>query len=455
MKWFFAASAVAIALLWALAVATLPDNTADGRTPLSWSTDPNPARRAQIAPFEEANPDLAILVEPVTVDKTIIQCSTGVGPDIIEVYSTEQMVTFIDAGILLDLTPYAAKMGFGPESTYPKLVGNLMYEGRQYRYPANAASQVLMYNKRMFREAGVAEPSDGMLWDDFIELIKPLTVKRDSGRGYEQFALLMSKGYARDIHLQYGAHFFAENGTVCVLDSPESIAAMQFFYDLMVKHEVIPTPAAAEALSAAGGWGVGEIRWFAAEKSACIWGSRWMMVILRQYPELQKEIGVALLPRMPGGVPASYSGTRGPGINANSERIDEALRFLQYLASDEYAEVIAMSSDGLPPQAAYTEDPSRLLNPKYPWEDFQQKFIDSMSYAEPPEVSPFVSSIVVDRAWTDAIDNVQNGLMEPEEAMKAAARTINDRIAANIAERPDLAEKYRAARRDFDSPRRD
>jgi ABC-type glycerol-3-phosphate transport system substrate-binding protein len=172
-----------------------------------------------------------------------------------------------------------------------------------------------------------------------------------------------------------------------------------------------------------------------------------MMVIFRQYPELREEIGVALLPRLPGGEPASYSGTRGPGINANSEHVEESLRFLQYLASDEYAEIIAMSSDGLPPQAAYGEDATRLVNPEYPWEaEHQQKFIDSMAHAQPTEVSPFVSSIIVERAWNDAIDLIQNGLMTPEEAMRQAARRNNDSIAASVAERPDLAEKYRAAR---------
>lgn len=442
MKYFFLISALIVGLLWLAAAMTVPPEVQDGRQVLYWSTDTNPARREQLAPFQELNPDILIKVEPTAVDKTIIQCSTGVGPDLLEIYSVEQMVTYVEAGILLDLTPYAEEMGFGPGSTYPKLVGNLMYQGRQYRYPANAASQVLMYNKKMFDEAGVPYPEDGMLWEDFIELVKPLTVKREGGRGYKQFAMVMSQGYAKDLHLQFGGHFFNETGTECVLDSPESIAAMEFFYELMAEHEVIPSPSAAEALSASGGWGHGEIRWFAAEKAASIWGSRWMMVIFRQYPELQKEIGVALLPRREGGVPASYSGTRGPGINVNSENREEALRFLQYLASDEYAEIIAMSSDGLPPQADYADDPSRLVNPKYPWEDYQEKFVESMEYAEAPKVTPFVSSIVVDRVWGDTLDLIQNGLATPEEALKDATKRINNRIRDNLRDRPDLREQY-------------
>ena len=43
-----------------------------------------------------------------------------------------------------------------------------------------------------------------------------------------------------------------------------------------------------------------------------------MMVIFRNYPEIRDEIGAVLLPHPAGGVPASYSGVRGPGISVNS-----------------------------------------------------------------------------------------------------------------------------------------
>ncbi len=447
MKLFFAIGGLLVALMWMAAELTLPSGEDEqGRTVLVWSTDPNPARREQLAPFSERNPDLVVQVEPNSFDRTIVQCATGVGPDIIEIYNTRDMAAYAQAGILLDLTEYARELGFGPESTYPRLVGNLMYDGRQYRYPANAASQVLIYNKRMFDEAGIPYPADDMLWEDFIELVKPLTVKAKGGRGYQQFALVMGKDYIKDLLLQFGASFFNESRTECTLDSPLAIDAMNFYRSLIQEHELIPSPSAAESLSAAGGWGHGEIRWFASGKAASIWGSRWMMVIFRQYPELHPHLGVATLPRMPGGAGASFSGTRGPGINAKSERIDEALKFMQYLASEEYAEVIAMSSDGLPPLAKYSDDPDRLLNPEYPMENYQEVFVESMRHARPLEVSPFVDPFYVGgRVWVDCTDNISNDIMMPEEALKLAARQINQRIERNVRERPDLREKYEAA----------
>lgn len=446
MKLFFAVMGFLVAALWAMAHLIAPADPHEGQTVLRWSTDPNPARTEQIAPFETDNPNVAVLVEPNTFERTIVQCSTGIGPDLIEIYSVADMAAYVEAGILLDLTEYADELGFGPKTTYPSLAGGIQVEGRQYRYPANAASQVLIYNKRMFREAGIEYPRDGMPWEEFVELVRPLTVAREDGKGYRQFAMVMSRDFSRDIHLQFGGRFFSDDKTACVLDSPESIAGVQWYHDLMRVHNIIPTPESAAALSGEGGWGTGEIRWFATGRAAMIWGSRWMMVQFRQYPELREEIGVALLPCPPGTAPLSYAGARGPGINVNSPRREEAVKFLAYLASDDYGRVIAQSSDALPPSATFARTVENLLNPDYPWETYQEKFVESMNNARSTEISPFVNLKTVDRLWREHIELIENGAMTPERAMVELTKRVNTIIERNVREQPALRERWETLR---------
>ncbi len=444
MKKFFVLLACAVVAMWIVARLWVPENHNKGKTVIYWSTDPNPARKDQISPFERLHPDIAVLVEPNTFERTIVQCSTGIGPDLIEVYSVADMISYAEAGILYDLTDDAKSLGVDPDSTYAKLKGTLVYEGRQYRYPANAASQVLFYNKKTFREAGLAEPTDNMPWDEFIALVKPLTIKREKGKGYEQFALVIGRDFVQDIHLQFGAHVFNADKTRCVLDSPESIAAIAFYTKMMREQEIIPTPEAALALSGEGGWAAGELRWFATGRSATLWASRWMLVQLRQYPELRDEIGCVLLPCPPGAKSTSYCGARGPAVNKNSKHLKEALSFLQYLGGDEYSEVIAQSADALPPNRHYAEDPTRLLNPAYPNEPYHAKFVRSMEMSEAQEVSPFVDRKIVDRVWREALESAENATKTPEQAMKDAAKAINDRIARTVRERPELRKRYEA-----------
>jgi multiple sugar transport system substrate-binding protein len=448
MKWFFAIGSLLVLAMWTYARVTIPPDDTRGRTVIYWSTDNNPARPAQVAPFEEANPDIHVKIEPNTFDKTIVQCSTGVGPDLIEIYGADDMVAYAEAGILLDLTPFAEEYGIQPEVTYTKLQQNLVFQDRQYRFPANAASQVLFFNKKKFDEAGVPYPTDNMTWPELIELLKPLTVKREGGLGYEQFGLLILRNFIRDIPLQFGGRFFNEDRTRCTIDEPKFIDGMKLYRALMTEHELIPTPEAAGTLTSAGAWGAGEITWFRAQRSAALWGSRWMLVTFRQSPELHKHLGVVTLPRIEGGVPASYSGTRGPGINVNSKNREAALKFLSYLGSDEYAKIIAMSADALPPNAEYGSDPDNLLNPEYPEENYQEAFIKSMEYAEPIELSPFVNPKFVWRVWEETLDYISNGLKTPEEACREAAKRINDEMDRTLRNRPDLKEQYDRLNRD-------
>jgi len=423
-------------------------------TTLSWTTDPNPARQAQLAPLHATHCDLGIKVEPNAYDKIIIQCSSGVGPDLIEIYDKTQMVGYAEAGILMDLTPYAKEYGFSPDVTFSQLRGNIVIDGRQYRFPCNIGNQVLIYNKELFQKAGIPEPTDDMEWGEFIDLVKPLTVERPDGHGYEQFAMLVDVNYVKDIHLQFGGRFYTDDKTACALDEPVSIAAVEFYYDLIKKHRVVPSATEARALASAGGWGTNEIRWFASGRAAVLWGARWMMVQFRQYPDLNGKLGNAFLPHAEGRPTACYCGTRGTGININSPSGMKALEFMKYLASDEYNRTIGLGSDGLPPNAEFARNPDNLLNPKYPWEtrEFHKKFVDAMEYASSPDISPFVDPVIVNTIWLEALDEVTNDLKTPEQAMRDAAKRVNDRIDQNVRDRPDLKALYDKIKRGEDRP---
>jgi hypothetical protein len=56
-------------------------------------------------------------------------------------------------------------------------------------------------------------------------------------------------------------------------------------------------------------------------------------------------------------------------------------------------------------------------------------------------VSPYIGSAVVGRWLQERIDAVENGLVEPEDAMRQLAEAIDDRIRRNRERRPDLRRK--------------
>ena len=84
MKWVLVGVFCELVVASFLACAMIPDPSADGRTILIWVSDPNPARRGAIELLEAANPDIKVQLDVsiTSMEKVIVQCKGGVGPDI-------------------------------------------------------------------------------------------------------------------------------------------------------------------------------------------------------------------------------------------------------------------------------------------------------------------------------------------------------------------------------------
>lgn len=180
MKRAFLICGLVFVVMYAAAQATLVQPKSSGVVRMSWSTDDNPARKAQMDLFHQMYSKDAVYIDPALggdPSKLIVQCATGTGPDIVEVYGVQQMRALVNAGILLDLTPYATKMGFSPARTYPALKDGLLVDGKQYRFPRNVWANCVVYNKQIFADHGVPLPKPGWTYDDFVQTCKLLQTR--------------------------------------------------------------------------------------------------------------------------------------------------------------------------------------------------------------------------------------------------------------------------------------
>lgn len=447
MKYLFFIASLLFLLFYGAALLTLDDDSQEGVTTLYWSTDPNPARQLQIDTFEAMHPHVRIKIDPGAMNdstKLLMQCATGVGPDLIDIYMLEQMITFADAGILLDLTPYAEPMGFGPDSTYPAIQPRLFYEGKQYRYPCNVWVNCIIYNLRLFDEAGVPYPEPDWTWDDFVAIASQFTNRRDStGRRIVALANWAPHQVVMDLMAAYGARFFDEQGLYSLLDAPEAIQALQHYADLMHVHGVLPTPAEVVSMATQGGWG-GALNWFATGRAAMISIGRWFTIMLPNFPELHGNLATVQLPRLPGRQSTAICGARGPGINQKSPHRDEALLFLKYLTTEEYGRIIVEGGDALPPNPALARSGADLVMATVPDPDFHQSYVDAIETARAMTFSSFIDPTLVGVWFMEAIQRVESKVEDAETVFTKTAAEINERINLNLARRPDLQRKFKA-----------
>ncbi len=438
MKYFFALALGLFLAGFTVAVSTLKPSGRPGVTTIRWATDPNPARTVQVAEFERMHPDIHVEVDSGDNSRLVIQCATGVGPDVMDMSETT-MQSMAEAGVLLDLTDLARAGGFSPEATYPAIRPALMVNGRQYSFPCNVYAPVILYNKRIFDDHHAPYPKPGWTWDDFTAAGRAVVASPgDSGKKHLGLVTLGAQGFFSDLLVSRGGRYFSADGRRCILDSPESLAAIRQYYDLMYRDGIIPPPSEAAALSGQGGWGAGAINWFSNGEAAMISIPRWYLVQLVNYPGLRESIAAVSEPRMPGQPSRVSAGARAATINARTRYPAAAAAFLSYLASPQYAAIIVHDGDALPPLPSAARDGQALVNGIIPDPAFQQVFVDAIKDAVPHELDPYIDAKLVDRWTTQRINEIENHVVGPEDGMRALTVEINRSIDLNLSRRPDL-----------------
>lgn len=442
MRTVFSSILGVLVLLSILAWRMQPNTDLPGKTTLTWVSDDNPARRTQISLFNDLNPKMHLRLDPnnTGVEKVIVQSIGGVGPDVFDCYDAAQLSAYVKAGIAWDITDELKKAGIDPEQSLWKVVlPAIKYEGRYYGLPTNAGADAIWINKDLFEQAKIPIPKGQLTWEEFIALAQKLTIRDEKGRP-KQFGFMSDWGnWAVAVH-QMGGRIFTPDGTRCILDSKEAIAGVQFFHDLIYKYRVMPSPIEEATMATAGGWGTGTITQFGGGKGAMALGGRWWLCTLRTYNNLHLDAMEA--PFLKYKVYAGYG--RASVINRNSPRRQEALNFLLYLASQPYNNLINDQADALAPVVKYCQTDHYMNNPQFPDEKYNGVWRDAIEHGMPREVSPFVNNQLAERIYNKQLDLVRSDQKPVAEALKSAAKRINEEIQKTLKRDPELKAKFDA-----------
>ncbi len=440
MKVFFSVALGVLVLLSVLAWHLAPEPPKDGKIPLVWCSDDNPARREQIALFNKLYPQYDLRLDPSNMDsqKIIVQTIAGVGPDLFDSYSTSMVMLYAKSGIAWDVTDELAKDGINvKEDLWPAAQSVVNYNGRTYGFPTNCGAFAVWFNKDLFDKAGVPYPKGSWTWDQFIPVAQKLTIRDSRGRG-QQYGLSFDNGIWQQLVWQYGGSMYTPDGTRCVIDSPEAVQGLQMMYDLIYKHRVSPSPQELSSMATEGGWGGGAATLFRAGKIAMMIGGRWNLGIFRGYKDLR--LGAV---ECPYGKKRVFIGVaRGTVINVKSPNKEKALDFLRYMAGKEYNEQVNDSADAIAAVKKYSYTDRYLHNPKYPEEDYNEVWRDIMNYTRTEEVSIFVKPEIANNRFLKQLDLMMAGQKTAQEAMTRAAAQVNKEIQRTLEIEPALKAQY-------------
>lgn len=280
--------------------------------------------------FEAANPD--VIVELIHIPSagdyeqnlaTLI--AAGAAPDVFFINNIS-LPGFAAQGAFMPLERFATEEFLS--DFFPGHLDAFRHGGELMALPRDISNMVLFYNQDLFAEAGVAEPTAGWSFDDFMAAAQALTQDTDGDGNVDQFGFGYSTFYLfwQPWVWSNGGSFFSADHSEFTLNQGAGLEGLETYVGLRCGINVAPTAEQAAERSAAS--------MFASGDAAMIVDGRWRVAPLLSNEAVDFNWDVALFPEGPAGSVIGVDGS-GWGISSTSNAPEAAWRFIEYVSSAE------------------------------------------------------------------------------------------------------------------------
>lgn len=221
--------------------------------------DPAAGVAVTVDAFHEENSGIKVEVEQIGEfhAKVPAMAAAGTLPDVIR--SWEAMA--LDMGRnnqFIDVQPYVdGEADFDPEDFYENWWNYPIVDGKRVGIPDAAAPHVTFYNADLFDAAGVEYPNkESFTWNDFEEKARAISDPDNRIWGSETIPVGWHMFSVKQAWQNDGS-FYSEDFLTCTLDSPETIEAIQFWANMLLDGNVMPSPS--QIVSIGGGGAAAEL----------------------------------------------------------------------------------------------------------------------------------------------------------------------------------------------------
>ena len=294
---------------------------------LCWMSEQQEGIDAMVDAFNASQKDIEVTVSYMSksayFEKLNIGLPAGSAPDIIAL-NVPSDIDYSKRGFLLDISDLF-ESGAIDLSRYPEhTIAAHTIDGVLHGVPRDYDSIAVYYNKALFDAAGVAYPNDDWTIDDFVETAKALTTDKTVG-----WSNTTSDRVYYNFMVSNGGKIYSDDGTEALVNSPECVEVVQKLMDLFNGGYAYNGSQLAEVNASAA---------FTSGLAAMDIDGSWM---ISQFADaLGDNLGICQLPSGPAG-----KGSAGHGIGyattTSNPHMEETLKFLAYLATDEAQEMQA------------------------------------------------------------------------------------------------------------------
>ena len=335
---------------------------ADGKTEIvvwhTWGQDAGfEAMKALVDNFNATNDHIYVNLTFVanqasgntqTMANLMAAIAAGNPPDI-ALLDNFQVATWAAQNAIQPLDEIMAETGVSLDGVYDWAKAGSIYKGQTYSIPYNGDARALLYNKDMFRAAGLDPEDPPTTIEEVTEASKALVIR--DGANYKQVGLVPWIFAGQPIYTwgwSFGGNFYDAENNVLTVATPENIAALQWevdFAEMMGGESFV---------NFASGLGTGAEDPFVTEQIAMCVRGQWDLANIERYnPDL--DYGVAPIPSLVEGENITWCGGWGWTIPRGSKHPAEAMEFMKYMLSEESQVSMASHSGSLSPVISASE----------------------------------------------------------------------------------------------------
>jgi multiple sugar transport system substrate-binding protein len=353
--------------------------------------------------FEAANAgvDLKVEMQPwANRDEKVAAAFAGKkGPDVL-LLIPDQLPQYVKNG---SLEPVDDVVEPDRSKFLPAAIPGLTVDGKVYGAPIYHTVTTTMYNKKLLDKAGITTPP--ATWDEIKAAAPKLKAAGFSTLDYSASPEASLNLNFYPLLWQAGGKVFADDGKTVAFNQAPGVEALTFLKSLYDEGAVPKSALTNGNVVADQPFGKGQVAMAFtstpadAKTVAATWGAA--NVVVGTPLSDKKQVGFGL----PGGL----------SVNAASENVDAAKKFLSFMIQPAQLESLSKASGFFTPR---TDVKAPISDP------VAQKFADALQYTFPGEPNPAARQVM--SLLSAEIQAALTGKKAPQQALDDAAKQAND-----------------------------
>ena len=294
-------------------------------------------------------PEIEVTIVPADqfVTKLATSIAGGASPDIVAI-DLIYTPAFMQADQLTDVTELAQDLAYFEQLSPAHVNLGTNSDGGIYALPFTAEGSILLYNKDLFREAGLDPDAPPTTWDDIYEAAQAISALGDDTHGFYFAGACAGCNAFTFMPLIWasGGDFLSEDYSEPTL-SNEAVKDALGFYQTLWADGLVPESARVDN-------GTDFLNAFTSGKIGMAGSGAFSISVLKNdFPDL--DFGITFLPGRDGGQ-SSFAGGDNIAIPKGSENVEAAFEFIAWTLSEEVQLELIAKNGQLPVRTDLVEN---------------------------------------------------------------------------------------------------